>query len=122
MFLRAFAGVPKADGLRSDWADVLAGQQEAANQHLGAYHKALRAGDQKGAFAAGLKALKTCSLTVYCANRQFLGGMEKLASDARKIGLERDEVAEFKSLHKAYVKALDDGKRAFESINRRVSL
>ncbi|MGI9240260.1 MAG: hypothetical protein ACR2RV_05635, partial [Verrucomicrobiales bacterium] len=122
MFLRAFAGVPAAETLREQWEDVLKEHQEGANQHLGAYYKALNAGDKAGAFSAGVEALKTSFLSLYCADRQFLGNLKKWASDARELGLDKGEVTEFKSLYKGYLKSLEDGKKAFESINRRASL
>ena len=122
MFLRAYQGVPKADEFEEKWADVLKQHKDAANKDLRAYHTANRAGDKKAAFTAGVAALKSCFLSVYLTDRRILGNLEEWADDSRSLKLDKDATKEFKKLHKDYLKALGDGQKAFESINRQARL
>lgn len=122
MFLRAFAGVPKADALNQTWSKVLKQHQDASTKDLRAYYTALKSGDKPKAFSSGVKALKSCFLTTHCADRKFLDNMKAWSDDARKLKLDADEAREFKTLHKNYIKALQDGKKGFEAINRKASL
>ena len=68
-----------------------------------------------------MDALKKSFLSVYCADRRFLGNLKKWTSDACRLDLDKIAVEDFKSLHKAYTRSLEEGKEAFESINRRAS-
>jgi predicted esterase len=118
MFLRAFAGVPKAEEFCEKWAPALKIQTDAGNTNLRAYYAALRADDNSTAFSAGLKALQSGFLSIYCTKRAFLEKMESLADSHSNKG----EVSEFKSLFKDYTKALADGQKEFESINKKATL
>ena len=122
IFLRAFAGVPKAEAVRKEWEAVLEQHADASSKHLGDYYKHLRAGKNREAFVAGMDGLAGAFLTVYANNRDFHKTMEEIADAARDHGIDRAATKRFKALSKNYQKAFSAGRKAFETINKRATL
>ena len=122
MFLRNFEDTPAAKSLQEKWAETLEDHKKASSEHLGSYYQSAKAGDKKEAFEAGLNALSSAYLSIDVSSNDFLGGMKKLNDSAKDLGIDRDESKAFKSLMGNFEKAQSEGRKAFESLNKRAKL
>ena len=82
----------------------------------------MRAGQRKEAFIAGTEATSEAYLIASTSSFPFLKGMDELAGKAKDLGIERVDSKRGEALLRNYRKALEEGRKAFEAINKRGSL
>lgn len=118
MFLRAYAGVPAADALATEWKSTLDAHNEAAKTHFTAYWKGVNGKDPQSAFSAGLGAMREAFLSFRTADPTFQKNMASWAKN-RDLDLPKEEVKIYKALVKDLADSLKKGRAAFESTNKR---
>lgn len=121
IFLRSFKGVPVADEFAETWKSELDKQRETVGKHFADYRKAVQAGNRGEAFEAGVAAIREGYLMSGCSDAGFLKNLAAWSED-RDLGISREDLKNGKALVDDYRKALEDGRKAFQSVNKRAKL
>jgi predicted esterase len=119
VFLRSFIGVPAREELAEKLEKTLDQHQKTAIKHLRVYYRQ-RQKKPAEAFSAGLSAIQKGFLYHECAGRDFLGQLETWSKKARDHRLGKKALRQFQETVPAYRKALEEGYREFDAVNRKV--
>ncbi len=118
MFLRAFPGVPGCEAVRKNWSAILDEHKTAAIAHLRKHHEAERQGQRAESFAEGVLAVQEGFLHQECAGQEFLKKLEAWKMEAGDGEIPADSMKRFDQIILPFRKALEEGNKAFQGINR----
>jgi hypothetical protein len=119
IFLRNFAGVPACDALAEKLTKTLEKHKKTAIKHLRIFYQK-RGKKEADAFQAGVTAIQSGFLHYECMDSDFLSQLEKWSKDARKLRLGKKAMKGFQATVPAYRKAIKEGYREFDAVNRKV--
>ncbi|MHC4861313.1 MAG: hypothetical protein ACYTDY_14615, partial [Planctomycetota bacterium] len=93
--------------------------QKTAVKHLRVFYRQ-RGKKPAEAFAAGINAIRKGFLHYECADREFLKQLEAWSKKARDLRLGKKALREYEQTVPVFRKALEEGYRAFDGVNRKV--
>jgi len=119
MFLRAFMGVPAREAYATRWQKLLARQEKEGGQQYKDYWRSLQRDKAADAFAAGVAAVEAAYLWQRVTENAFLENLAKWRKDARRLRVSKKAIKAYDARVKPLPKALQDGARAFDAVNRK---
>jgi len=119
MFLRAYMGVPAREKLAEQCQPILDEQKSASDQHWRDYWAAARRKREAKMFVEGVAAIRAGFLTAACADLTFRKKLAALRKRAKELRLKKRTLKGYDAFLPDYEKALKDGARAFDAIQRK---
>jgi predicted esterase len=117
MFLRAYRGVPAREDFAKKWEPILQQHAEAAVPHLRTFFQSK---DPAEAFAAGVDAVRVGFFYYECIDPETFRKALNRARNNKQLKLPKDALKAYDEVVPTFEKALKDGFRSFDGINRKV--
>ena len=117
LFLRSFMDVPARDEFAAEWTKVLDTHEKKALVQLKKYWNSKK---PKERFVAGVNAIKVGYLYFRCHDNEFLKNLKTWRKTAKKMRVGKKAIKDFDTYVPALEKAIKEGYRAFDGLNRKV--
>jgi hypothetical protein len=119
-FLRDWQGVPAADAFAKSFRKTKEKHDDVADDAWKDYDGALKKGDKRKAFAAGIDVIEKGFLNYWASDAALLKNLKDWREDAKDHGIPSASVKRYDKVVKPFLDATAKGKKAYASLNRKL--